>query len=443
MQTLLLAATVICRHTVVMRNLTAPNRRLFVAGLAGLAASLPLAAQAQTGLVGDGTTDQTSALQAAIDSANGRLTLPAGRFRVSSLRLPSNILIEGVPGATWLVTSGGMAASASAQSGIVLRDIGFTGDSGDAPLLGFEASTGITVERCSFRDSPAIALGLRTSAATIRDCDFSGHGDAAIHSVDSLGVIVTGNAIEKCGNAGVRIWRSENGPDGSIVSHNRIRSIDWRGGGNGQNGNGINVYLADQVIVADNHISDCAFTAVRLNTTHNCQVTGNLCFNSREVAIFSEFGFSGSIVTDNVIDGAATGIAITNLDTGGQIAICAGNIVRNIFPRSEVNPDTRPIGILVEAEVALTGNLVANSPGAGIIVGWGPYLRNVAVSGNIVTESTIGIGVSVVDGVGAVTLSGNHVSGATEGDIVGMRWTEIAERDLLGNAGNYGHVRVM
>lgn len=442
MHALLLAATVICRHTAPMRNLIAPNRRLFVAGLAGLAASLPLAAQAQGGLVGDDTKDQTSTLQAAIDSANGRLTLPAGRFRVSSLRLPSNILIEGVPGATWLVTSGGMAASASAQSGIVLRDIGFTGDSGDAPLLGFEECTGITVERCIFRDSPAIALGLRTSAATIRDCDFSGHGDAAIHSVDSLGVIVTGNAIEKCGNAGVRIWRSENGPDGSIVSHNRIRTIDWRGGGNGQNGNGINVYLADQVIVADNHIADCAFTAVRLNTTHNCQVTGNLCFNSGEVAIFSEFGFSGSIVSDNVIDGAATGIAITNLDTGGQIAICAGNIVRTIAPRSEVNPDTRPIGILVEAEVAVTGNLVSNSPGAGIIAGWGPYLRNVALTGNIVTDSAIGIGVSVVEGVGAVTLSGNLVSAATEGDIVGMRWTDIAEKDLLANAGKYGHVRV-
>jgi uncharacterized secreted repeat protein (TIGR03808 family) len=432
MSTLLLAATAICRQTASMRKLTAPNRRLFVAGLAGLAASLPLSARAQGGLVGDGTTDQTSALQAAIDGANGRLTLPAGRFRVSSLRLPSNILVEGVPGATWLITSSGMVASASGQSNIVLRDIGFSGDSGDAPLLGFEASTGIIVERCAFRDSPAIALGLRTSAATIRDCDFSGHGDAAIHSVDSLGVIVTGNRIEKCGNAGVRIWRSENGPDGSIVTNNRISTIDWRGGGNGQNGNGINVYLADQVIVADNHISDCAFTAVRLNTTHNCQVTGNLCFNSGEVAIFSEFGFSGSIVSDNVIDGAATGIAITNLDTNGQIATCAGNIVRNIFPRSAVNPDTRPIGILVEAEVALTGNLVANSPGAGIIAGWGPYLRNVALSGNV-----------VVDGVGAVTLSGNLVSGASDGDIVGMRWTDISEPDLLGNAGRFPHLRVL
>src|SRR5690606_14533722 len=139
---------------------------LFVAGLAGLAASLPLSARAQGDLVGDGTTDQTSALQAAIDGANGRLTLPAGRFLVSSLRLPSNILVEGVPGATWLITSGGMVASASGQSNIVLRDIGFSGDSGDAPLLVFEGSTCISIEGCPFLLSPAVAVVRLSSAST-------------------------------------------------------------------------------------------------------------------------------------------------------------------------------------------------------------------------------------------------------------------------------------
>src|SRR5690606_20224198 len=127
------------------------------------------------------------------------------------------------------------------------------------------------------------------------------------------------------------------------------------GGGNGQNGNGINIFRADEVIVADNHIADCAFTAIRLNSTNNTKISGNICLRSGEVAIFSEFSFSGSVIANNIIDGAASGISITNLDSGGRLAVCSGNIVRNITPVSLVNPDTVPIGIFAEADTAITG----------------------------------------------------------------------------------------
>src|SRR5690606_25018125 len=143
--------------------------------------------------------------------------------------------------------------------------------------------------------------------------------------------------------------RDEAGHDGSVVSGNTIERINWTAGGNGQNGNGVNVFRADDVIVADNVISDCAFTAVRVNAGRNTQVRGNTCLNSGEVAIFSEFGFSGSLIADNIIDGAATGIDITNLDSGGYLATCTGNIVRNIHPASAVNPDTRPVATYAEA----------------------------------------------------------------------------------------------
>ena len=139
---------------------------------------------------------------------------------------------------------------------------------------------------------------------------------------------------------------------------NRIANIDWRGGGNGQNGNGINVFRADDVIIASNHVSGCAFSAVRINAGRNNQVTGNTCLDCGETAIFSEFGFSGSAIANNVIDGAATGISIANLDSEGHLATCTGNIVRNIAPVSRTNPDTTPVGIFAEADVAITGNVV-------------------------------------------------------------------------------------
>lgn len=426
-----------------MPNPASIKRRTLLTGLAATASLVALPHAGAAELDPNSDADQSQALQAALHAATatGRLSLPPGRFRVSGLRIPGNLIVEGVPGATWLVSQGNSIGAISVQKNVVLRDIGFAGDSGDAPLFGIELSDAVALERCLFRDNAGIGLVISQSAVTIRDCDFAGHGDAAIHSVDSKGLLITASAIANCGNAGIRIWRSESGKDGSIVTQNRISSIAFRDGGNGQNGNGINVYLADDVIVADNHISDCAFTAVRLNTTRDTQVTGNQCLNSGEVAIFSEFAFSGSIIANNLVDGAATGISITNLDSGGRLAVCMGNIVRNITPKSAVNPDTIPIGIYAEAETAITGNAVDNVPGAGIAAGWGPYLRNVTISGNVVSDSRIGIAVSVVEGVGPVTVSGNRVE-ATEQAIAGMRWTDVAEPDLEAAAGKYPNLTI-
>src|SRR5690606_35365907 len=123
------------------------------------------------------------------------------------------------------------------------------------------------------------------------------------------------------------------------------------------------------------------------------------------------------------------------------VAVCTGNIVRNIAPRSEVNPDTKPFGIIAEADAAITGNVVENVPGLAIGAGWGPYLRNVLVADNVVRASRVGIAVSLAEGAGAVTLSGNLVD-AEEYDIAGMLWSEVAEPDLLAAADRYKHVTI-
>jgi uncharacterized secreted repeat protein (TIGR03808 family) len=182
---------------------------------------------------------------------------------------------------------------------------------------------------------------------------------------------------------------------------------------------------------------------VRINSGHDCQVRGNVCTGSGEVAIFAEFAFSGSVIADNVIDGAATGISITNLDHDGHLATCTGNIVRNIAPKSETNPDTRPVGIYAEADTVIDGNTVDTVPGAGIVAGYGPFVRNVVISDNVVTNSMIGIGVSVVqeNSPGAVRVSGNLVSGAQQA-IVGFAWENVVSPDLTADAGRYPNVTV-
>jgi uncharacterized secreted repeat protein (TIGR03808 family) len=438
-----------------MKHFASPNRRHLLAGLGalGLAAATPARAQStfdadQFGIVGDLAGDQSAAVQQALLAAgsSGRtLILPPGKILVRDLSFPASAQIEGSAGRTVLAAwQDGRIGRATGANRLTLIGLGFAADeSGPAEggLLEIEAGSNITITRCAFSGGP-IGLGITDSNLTISDCDFTGHSDAAIHAMDSRGLLVTGNRISRCGNAGIRIWRSQNGSDGSIVTANRIEGIDWRGGGNGQNGNGINIFKADEVIIADNRIADCAFTAVRLNSTNNTAVTGNVCLRSGEVAIFSEFAFSGSVIANNIVDGAASGISMTNLDSGGQLAVCSGNIVRNITPSSAVNPDTNPIGIFAEAEAAVTGNTVQNVPGIAIAAGFGPFLRNVLISGNVVSASDIGIGVSVVEGAGPVHIADNLISAPLQHAAVGLRWTEIIEPDLFTNAGQFSHVTV-
>lgn len=434
------------------------NRRHLLAGLGAIGLCAPAIVRAQGGpllatdfgVVPEAFEDQSARLQAALSAADesGRpLLLPAGVIFARGLDFPG-VAIEGAPGRTLLAGwRGGHIGTAANANGLTIRNVGFQpGESGamDQPaLLLIEESRSVRLERCRFLNSPNSGLRIAGSAVTVTDCDFLGHADAAIHSVDSLGLLISGNRISECGNAGIRIWRGQSGPDGSIVTGNRIDKIDWRGGGDGQNGNGINIFRADEVIIADNRLADCAFSAVRLNTTNNTTVTGNICLRSGEVAIFSEFAFTGSVIANNIVDVAAMGISITNLDSGGQLAVCSGNIVRNITPVSAVNPRTRPAGISAEANAAITGNTVQNVPGGvGIKAGFGPFLRNVLIADNVITGASLGIGVSVVEEAGAVHVADNMIAGPLDYAAVGLRWTEIAETDLFANADRYPNVTV-
>lgn len=429
------------------------TRRHAIAVIGAFAVAAPMTAHAQSaldatsvGVIANTGADQSAALQKALDLAasNGQsLRLPGGRLVVSNLVFPSNILVEGTPGATQL--SGAAIGKIENSANVVLRDILFFGlrnDNPDGPgFLDITNSTAITLERCQFQKG-STGIVLTNAAATIRDCSFTDLADAAIHSMDSRGLLITGNAVTGCGNAGIRIWRSAPGPDSSIITQNRIVRIAWVGGGNGQNGNGINIFRADEVIIADNHIADCAFSAIRLNTTNNTQVSGNMCLRSGETAIFSEFAFAGSIIATNTVDGAAGGISMTNLDSGGRLAVCSGNIVRNIAPLSIVNPDSQPYGIAAEGEAIVVGNMVENVPGVGISAGYGPFLRNVLISGNMVYGCAIGIGVSVVDGAGKVQLADNVIVEPRQYAVIGLEWDRIVEPDLLANASRYPNVTV-
>lgn len=436
-----------------------PTRRAFLRGGLAAFALTPLAAKAQSnpalsvtefGVAPNAEQDQSALLQNAFNSAadTGRpLYLPAGRYRATGLALPAGLMVQGVPGATRIVNSGdGPIATAQGATGLTLEGLSFDGQGRGAGethsgIVAISQCAAVTIDNCAFADVTGNCLYLYATGGQISSTRLNGASGTALFAVDSAGLQITGNTISDCGNGGIRVFRNDSGPDGTLVTENRISNIR-SGSGNGQNGNGINIFRADEVIIANNHISDCDFSAVRVNTTNNTLIRGNMISECREVAIFSEFAFSGSIIADNVIDGAAAGISITNFNNGGRLAVCMGNIIRNIWESSPTNPDASSIGIFAEADAAISTNLVENVPGVGIGAGWGEHLRDVLISANVVRECGYGIGVSVAPGAGTARIANNLVSGSERTAIQAFSWTDPSGDDLATNPGQFDNVTV-
>ncbi len=378
-------------------------------------------------LVPDSALDQGSALQAAIDAAAAKgetLSLPAGRFRTGPLQLRSGARILGAGGGTTLeYTGGGSFITAENAEGIVIEGIALDGaylPLDAAGLISFRNVRGVRFSQLRVTRSPANGIALETASGSISDCTINNAMQAAIRSMDSAGLEVSHNDIADCGNAGIQIWRSEAGEDGSIVSGNRIVRIRADGGGSGQNGNGVSLFRAGSVLVSGNRITDCAFTAVRGNASWDVQIVGNSCARLGEVAIYAEFGFEGALIANNIVDTAATGITVTNFNEGGRLAVVQGNLVRNLFRREHEPVDKRGHGITVEADASVTGNVIEKAPTAGIVIGWGPYMREVVATGNLVRASKVGILVSSDPEAGACLIANNMISGATAGAIRAM-----------------------
>jgi uncharacterized secreted repeat protein (TIGR03808 family) len=172
---------------------------------------------------------------------------------------------------------------------------------------------------------------------------------------------------------------------------------------------------------------------VRGNSASNIHITGNSISNVREVALYSEFAFEGAIIANNTVDRAAVGVSVANFNEGGRIAVVQGNIIRNLLPKRPIATapeDDAGIGIYIEADSAVSGNVIENAPAFGIVAGWGKYLRDVAITGNVIRKAFIGIGVSVADGAGTALVNGNLISDAPRGAVVGLDHAKPVTPDL-------------
>ncbi|MBB1093016.1 TIGR03808 family TAT-translocated repetitive protein [Rhodopseudomonas palustris] len=396
---------------------------------------------AQLGIRPDSSDDQTAALQRAIDNAaHARvpLALPPGNYRTGTLRLPSGAQLSGVRGATRLIFTGGPSLfdSAGAEtptlSGLVL-------DGGAIPLparrglVHCVGARNLRITDCEITASGGSGVWLETTSGAITDNLLTAIAVTGVVSFDAKGLSVSRNVLIGANNNGIEILRTSIGDDGSIVTGNRIENIKAGPGGSGQYGNAINAFRAGNVIVSGNRIKNCDYSAVRGNSASNIHITDNSVSDVREVALYSEFAFEGAVISGNTVDGAALGVSVCNFNEGGRLSVVQGNIIRNLLPKRPIGTapdDDAGIGIYVEADTAVTGNVIENAPSFGIVAGWGRYLRDVAITGNVVRRAFVGIGVSVAEGAGTATINGNVIAEAPRGAVVGLDHARPVTPDL-------------
>ncbi|MEQ1696784.1 MAG: TIGR03808 family TAT-translocated repetitive protein [Hyphomicrobiaceae bacterium] len=428
------------------------RRSILIAGLGlGLAAGTARAAEAAGAvlLVANTEADQTATLQAAIDDAAARgvpVELPAGVIKTGALTLRPGSVISGAGRLTRLQFIGtGAVFTAKACPGVSVSRLAIDGSmrplGAAAALVVLDECADLEIRSVVVSNSSGNGIAITGSTGRVVGCSVSKVAQAGIFAIDST-LMISGNAVSGCGNNGVLVWRSKAAEDGSQVVNNTIAAIRADAGGTGENGNGINVFRAGSVQVSGNRITDCAYSAVRGNAASNISMTGNTCQRIGEVALYCEFGFQGAVIANNIVDGAATGVSVTNFNEGGRLAVVQGNLIRNLARREQEPEDKRGEGIAVEADTLVSGNTIEGAPTCGILLGWGRHMRDVSATGNVIRGCRIGIMVSSDSSAGSALVSGNLISGASDGAIRAHEKGRAFGADLAKGAPTTGRVTI-
>ena len=401
---------------------------LAAAGL-GVSAAVPseaggTAPQSLVRFDGGGLADASDALGHALSTAaaeGGAVMLAPGRITIRKpVRLPDQAHLVGALGLSVIVCRGAGRLVGDGARDILLSDFRIEGDRKTLPdgaLIELSHCRNVRLMSLAIADAAGDGLRFWRSGGRVQGNRIIRCGVSAIRAGDSAGLVIQDNEIDDIANNAIVVWRETSGVDGSQVINNRISRVRADAGGSGQNGNGINVFRADHVLVANNTIADCAFSAVRCNAASNVQIVANNCRKLGEVALYAEFAFEGAVIANNIVADAATGIEVTNFNDGGRLASVQGNVIRDLFRREAEPVDKRGVGIAVEADTSVSGNTIEGAPTAGLMIGWGRYVRQVNATGNIIRDSSVGIAISSEGRAGSVLLCANMVSGAREGHV--------------------------
>jgi hypothetical protein len=369
------------------------------------------------GAVGDGTTNDTAAIQAAIDAVSaaggGRLYLGPKTYLVNQVGLgcltaKSNVFMVGSSSVLKIGSAASACAiihSASAVSNLDFEGITFDGNSGsvlfDTRGILLENVDRITVNRCVFqylRRDP-ILLGEATLArlVTIENSIFQNIGFGAT-GVNGVRIYHTkGLIVDNCYFYGFIFSPIDTNPtqpvsdeeNHLIITNNyMLNSTSWLVG------NSTVSLLADRVLCQGNTIINGGDIVVHTyagtgQTTRDYRIIGNSMLNTVSGIVVNQGENSDIVVADNVIKGFSDFGIIVLLPTSGAVAVNPVIVSNNIIVDSSTDytytAANQPVCILLfnANNVLVTGNQCVRPRFAGI---WSCGSSNVLISANSIVN---------------------------------------------------------
>lgn len=401
------------------------------------------------GAKGDDATDDSAAIQKALDSGAKKLYAPAGTYRGTLHNVPSNIEIYGDGDATVFKLNGNSDVfKISGRSNVTLRDF---------KIDGLRATHSSTSNDAIDIDCTSTACSnVKIRNVTIRDIGGTGVQALAAVGTPSTDLYVENVDVE---NAGAHAIISQDYWSNVWFRGNRVKSwglgVANRVGITGSR-SGSNVVISDNIVIGSASALGTSVHGISVDRTSNATVKGNIVKDTIGFGIEAGIVTNGSITGNTVTGGTRAGIALSgtqspaernvnvsvtgnNLSGGAKQGVYAfitgatGTVVHENITISgnSINGytnGTEGFGMQLEFvdKLSVSGNSVYNSGLAGIYV---VDCVNHFIDGNVVVHNNIG----ALKSVSSLTLSGSTATvtsashGYSNGDTITIFGANPAE----------------
>ena len=261
------------------------------------------------GATGDGATDDTTAVQAALDAGAGAVYFPAGTYLCDDLDLSTGATLYGDGIDSTIKASSNVTRfiEGDTVSGVELRDLSIDGNKAVATsgtnLVYFDLSTNITLTRVEIKNSKGIGLAVKQTGQNGTSTFLNVNG-CWIHANDQHGINIDGCSI-------------------CTVSDNFIYSNTL----NGINGNGDAENINNTLTVTGNYLSNNGHHGLLLNFLDNDQTS------TGRKRMFTGVTVADNICISNGTDDADPGTGLSVIATDATVTgnVCKTNYASGIW----------------------------------------------------------------------------------------------------------------
>ena len=388
------------------------------------------------GAKGDGTTDDTAAIQAAVGAAGANSTLyfPAATYKTTGLNANQT-------GQTWIISGGATIALANAanaptitvsvanvtiQGPGILNGNNTNQTSSNTGIWITPAATNATIFQVTVANAYGTGIIFNGQHTTIRNCVITNSQATGIFgqpgSSDLLDITIEDNLIDRSmvstsapGGYGIMIHGAPTNPTPLFVRRPKVNSNRVLLPASPTNTCiGIELWGGVNDGTVDSNVVDGGTMGISLDRTQYSAVTGNVIVAPSGNGI--ELASSNlCAVTGNTVDGG--GVTLTGIDLDGN----AGPSDSNISTNTVSGCTFAGIFVLIATHTAIVGNTVycTNTTPPIYVQGSGtPLAMHTTITGNQLYGNNQRLDAIVFDGSNGAVVSGNTADGFTRSFVI-------------------------